>query len=94
MVTIHNFFFFLFIHNSQHVLGIGDATWTNFGYPRWQLLLCLAAGWLVAFFCLSKGIKGAGKTVFFTVIFPYVILTAFLVSQCKHILKLKLHQLK
>lgn len=72
-------FLYIFVH-SQNVLAIGDATWTNFGYPRWELVLCLAFGWFVAFLCLSKGIKSAGKTVFFVVIFPYVILTALLVS--------------
>lgn len=66
--------------HSQNVLAIGNATWTNFGYPRWELVLCLAFGWIVAFLCLAKGIKSAGKTVFFVVIFPYVILTVLLVS--------------
>lgn len=65
---------------SQNVLAIGDATWTNFGYPRWELVLCLLFGWFVAFLCLSKGIKSAGKTLYFIVIFPYVILTVLLVS--------------
>lgn len=66
--------------DSQNVLGIGDAKWDNFGVPRWQLVICLAAGWLIAFFCLSKGIKSAGKVVYFTALFPYVILTSLLVS--------------
>lgn len=70
----------LFYLCSQNVLGIGDATWESFGWPRWQLVLCLAAGWLIAFLCLSKGIKSAGKVVYFTALFPYVILTALLVS--------------
>lgn len=70
---------FLFTH-SQNVLAIGDAKWENFGYPRWELVVCLMFGWIVAFLCLSKGIKSAGKTVFFVVIFPYVILTILLVS--------------
>ncbi|XP_031640366.1 sodium- and chloride-dependent GABA transporter 1-like isoform X2 [Contarinia nasturtii] len=63
----------------ENVLGIGDAKWDSFGYPRWQLVLCLAFGWIVAFLCLSKGIKSAGKTVFFMVLFPYVILTALMI---------------
>ncbi|XP_055315455.1 sodium- and chloride-dependent glycine transporter 1-like [Sitodiplosis mosellana] len=63
----------------ENVLGIGDASFSDFGYPRWQLVICLAFGWLIAFLCLSKGIKSAGKTVFFMVIFPYVILTALLI---------------
>lgn len=67
------------------MLGIGDAKWDNFGVPRWQLVICLAAGWLIAFFCLSKGIKSAGKVVYFTALFPYVILTSLLVSCIGHI---------
>lgn len=70
------------IECSQYVLGIGDATWTNFGWPRWQLVLCLALAWIIAFFCLSKGIKSAGKVVYFTALFPYVMLTAILVGLC------------
>lgn len=69
---------------SQNVLGIGTgedtATFDNWGYPRWQLVLCLALGWLIAFACLIKGIKSAGKVVYFTALFPYVILIALLVN--------------
>ncbi|KAL5291317.1 hypothetical protein ACFFRR_010613 [Megaselia abdita] len=63
----------------QNVLGLGDSTWTNWGYPRWQLVLCLLLGWIIAFFCLIKGVKSAGKVVYFTALFPYVILTALLI---------------
>lgn len=63
------------------MLGIGDSTWEDFGWPRWQLVLCLAVAWVIAFFCLSKGIKSAGKVVYFTALFPYVVLTALLVSK-------------
>lgn len=62
------------------MLGIGDASWSNWGYPRWQLVLCLALGWIIAFLCLIKGIKSAGKVIYFTALFPFVILTALLVS--------------
>lgn len=65
---------------SEHVLGVGDATWYNFGWPRWQLVLCLLFSWVIAFLCLIKGIQSAGKVVYFTALFPYVILTALLVS--------------
>lgn len=80
MIDFCSLFRFLPIRFSQNVLGIGDATWENFGWPRWQLVLCLAAGWLIAFLCLSKGIKTAGKVVYFTALFPYVILTSLLVQ--------------
>jgi solute carrier family 6 (neurotransmitter transporter, glycine) member 5/9 len=61
------------------VLGIGDATWENWGYPRWQLVVCLAIGWILAYLCLMKGIQSIGKVVYFTATFPYVILTALLI---------------
>jgi SNF family Na+-dependent transporter len=61
------------------MLGLGDATWTNWGYPRWELVLCLLLAWVIAFFCVIKGIQSAGKVVYFTALFPYVILTALLI---------------
>lgn len=57
-----------------------DTTWTHWGYPQWPLVICLAIGWTVAFFCVIKGIQSAGKVVYFTALFPYVILIALLVS--------------
>jgi len=64
---------------NEYVLGLGDASWTNWGYPRWQLVCCLFAAWVIAFFCVVKGIKSVGKVVYFTSIFPYVILTVLLI---------------
>lgn len=64
---------------SEYLLGLGDASWSNWGYPRWQLVACLAAGWIIAFFCVVKGIKSVGKVVYFTALFPYIILTVLLI---------------
>lgn len=58
---------------------MGDATWTNWGGPRWQLVLALAIGWVIAYLCLIRGIQSVGKVVYFTATFPYFILTALLV---------------
>lgn len=65
--------------NSENVLGVGDSTWYNWGYPRWPLVVCLFIGWLIAYLCLIKGIQSVGKVVYFTAIFPYFILTALLI---------------
>ncbi|KAK3101057.1 hypothetical protein FSP39_000622 [Pinctada imbricata] len=46
----------------------------DFGAPKWDLTLCLMLAWIVCFFCLIKGIKSTGKVVYFTAIFPYVVL--------------------
>lgn len=58
---------------------MGDATWTKWGWPRWQLVVALALGWFIAYLCLIRGIQSVGKVVYFTATFPYVILTALLV---------------
>jgi SNF family Na+-dependent transporter len=61
-------------------LGLGKATWENdFGWPQWHLVLCLAIAWIMAFFCVFRGVASVGKIVYFTATFPYVILTALLV---------------
>ncbi|XP_041348336.1 sodium- and chloride-dependent glycine transporter 1-like [Gigantopelta aegis] len=46
----------------------------DFGTPQWKLVLCLMLAWVICFFCLIKGIKSTGKVVYFTAIFPYVVL--------------------
>lgn len=41
---------------------------------KWQLVLCLLLAWIVVFLCMCKGVKSSGKVVYFTAIFPYVVL--------------------
>ncbi|KAK4882997.1 hypothetical protein RN001_006316 [Aquatica leii] len=64
---------------NEFVLGVGNATWENFGSFRWQLFLCLLLVWIVAFICVLHGIKSSGKAVYFTALFPYVVLTALVI---------------
>lgn len=61
------------------MIGMGDASWTSWGLPRWQLVTSLAVGWVLVYLCLIRGIQSMGKIVYFTALFPYVILTALLV---------------
>lgn len=63
----------------ERVLGLGDATWENFGGLRWDLVGCLFAAWVITYFCVAKGVKSSGKAVYFTALFPYVVLTALLI---------------
>ncbi|XP_071516730.1 sodium- and chloride-dependent glycine transporter 1-like [Panulirus ornatus] len=56
------------------VLGVTGTTWKDFGEIRWELVGCLALGWLVVGACLAKGVKSSGKVVYFTALFPYVVL--------------------
>lgn len=61
------------------MLGLEEHSWYDWGYPRWQLLLCLILAWVIAFFCIIRGVHSAGKVVYFTALFPYVVLLALLV---------------
>ncbi|GFY49748.1 sodium- and chloride-dependent glycine transporter 2 [Trichonephila inaurata madagascariensis] len=44
------------------------------GGIRWSLALCLVLAWVIVFLCLSKGVQSSGKVVYFTALFPYVVL--------------------
>lgn len=46
----------------------------NIGVPQWKITLCLLCAWLMTFGALSKGVKSTGKVVYFTALFPYVVL--------------------
>ncbi|KAJ8039179.1 Sodium- and chloride-dependent glycine transporter 1 [Holothuria leucospilota] len=57
------------------VHGLSDKpTIGEIGGINWHLLGCLAASWIVVGVCISKGVKSSGKVVYFTAVFPYVVL--------------------
>eukprot|EP00057_Strongylocentrotus_purpuratus_P033390 XP_791260.3 PREDICTED: sodium- and chloride-dependent neutral and basic amino acid transporter B(0+) [Strongylocentrotus purpuratus] len=45
----------------------------------WQLALCNLFVWVAIFLIIAKGIKTSGKVVYFTALFPYVMMTALLI---------------
>ncbi|XP_007890458.1 sodium- and chloride-dependent neutral and basic amino acid transporter B(0+) [Callorhinchus milii] len=49
------------------------------GVVVWYLTLCLLLAWIIVALSMYKGIKSSGKVVYFTAIFPYVVLTIFLI---------------
>uniref|UniRef100_A0A8C5AKH2 Transporter n=1 Tax=Gadus morhua TaxID=8049 RepID=A0A8C5AKH2_GADMO len=54
--------------------GIGEL-----GSVRWDLALCLLACWTFCYFSIWKGVRSSGKVVYFTAVFPYVMLLVLLI---------------
>ncbi len=52
--------------------GVHD--WGNFGQLQWKLVLCLFGAWVIVCSALIKGVQSSGKVVYFTAIFPFVVL--------------------
>lgn len=48
------------------------------GDISYQMVLCLIATWVIVYFCIWKGVKSTGKVVYFTAIFPYLVLVVLL----------------
>lgn len=51
----------------------------DIGVPRWELALCLLLSWIVIVVCMVRGVQSAGKAVYFTALFPYIVLTILFV---------------
>ena len=52
----------------------------HFGSIQWELLGILILSWILVYLALWKGIKLTGKVVYFTALFPYVIIGIILVQ--------------
>jgi len=55
-----------------------DSSLDQLGGLNWRLVGCLFISWLVVLACLIKGVKSAGKVVWFTALFPYLVLVLLL----------------
>ncbi|XP_055853991.1 sodium-dependent neutral amino acid transporter B(0)AT3 [Episyrphus balteatus] len=49
------------------------------GGLKWWIVLCLMLSWTIVFFIVMKGIQSSGKVVYFTSLFPYIVLTIFFI---------------
>ncbi|RUS72522.1 hypothetical protein EGW08_019718, partial [Elysia chlorotica] len=54
------------LHNSNGFMDLGQL--------RWELVACLAGVFIICYFSMWKGILVSGKVVWFTALFPYVVL--------------------
>ena len=65
---------------NEYVLGIADDIGFSLDDPvRWQNTLCFMFAWGLIFVVLKAGLKEAGKIIWFSALFPYFVLTIFLV---------------
>ncbi|GJQ72527.1 hypothetical protein Trydic_g14687 [Trypoxylus dichotomus] len=62
----------------RKVLGITDGI-ENIGGMQWQLFTCLVIGWIMIYSVIRKGLHQSGKIIWFTAMFPYVVLIILLV---------------
>ncbi|EZA62293.1 Sodium- and chloride-dependent GABA transporter [Ooceraea biroi] len=57
----------------QRVLGITSGIET-IGNIQLELLACLIIGWLLVYFIIRRGLHQSGKIIWFSALFPYVVL--------------------
>ncbi|KAJ8374189.1 hypothetical protein SKAU_G00047690 [Synaphobranchus kaupii] len=59
-------------------LDISDSI-SHSGGLNWRMTLCLLAAWTMVCLAMIKGIQSSGKVMYFSSLFPYVVLICFLV---------------
>ena len=73
----HSISYFILLYFRQGVLGKDSHNWDDMGSMQWHVMGCLAVAWLLVASALVRGVKSSGKVVYFTAIFPYIVLTIF-----------------
>ncbi|XP_051861284.1 sodium- and chloride-dependent glycine transporter 2 isoform X2 [Drosophila albomicans] len=58
---------------NNFVLGLSSGI-EETGNIKFSLAACLLIAWVIVFLCLCKGVQSSGKVVYFTALFPYLVL--------------------
>ncbi|KAI6214832.1 Transporter [Aphelenchoides besseyi] len=70
---------FLGVHAPKDPNAHVIRTITELGSINWEILGCVFIVYIICYFSLWKGIQMSGKVVWFTAIFPYVVLVVLLI---------------
>ncbi|XP_069048333.1 sodium-dependent neutral amino acid transporter B(0)AT2 isoform X2 [Lepisosteus oculatus] len=62
----------------REALDISDSI-SESGGLNWKMTVCLLAAWAMVCLAMIKGIQSSGKVMYFSSLFPYVVLICFLV---------------
>uniref|UniRef100_A0AAZ3RVS7 Sodium-dependent neutral amino acid transporter B(0)AT2 n=1 Tax=Oncorhynchus tshawytscha TaxID=74940 RepID=A0AAZ3RVS7_ONCTS len=62
----------------REALNISDSI-SESGGLNWRMTICLLAAWSMVCLAMIKGIQSSGKVMYFSSLFPYVVLICFLV---------------
>ena len=54
-------------------------SWSQWGSVNWKIAGCLLLCWTIVCLSLIKGVQSYGKVVYFTTLFPYIVLTTLLI---------------
>uniref|UniRef100_A0A8C4WXK2 Transporter n=1 Tax=Eptatretus burgeri TaxID=7764 RepID=A0A8C4WXK2_EPTBU len=63
----------------RETLDISDSI-SDGGGLNWKMVLCLLAAWVIVGLAMIKGIQSSGKVMYFSSLFPYVVLFCFFVK--------------
>ncbi|ELT90268.1 hypothetical protein CAPTEDRAFT_225103 [Capitella teleta] len=63
-----------YVLGKSYSTGIGDL-----GPIRWKLVIALFVAWVIVCATLINGVKSSGKVVYFTALFPYIVLIILLI---------------
>nr|AXS78275.1 Sodium-dependent dopamine transporter [Anisakis simplex] len=70
---------FLGLHHKGSSNSSVARSLTDLGSVNWSIATCLLIVYLICYFSLWKGIKMSGKVVWFTAVFPYIVLSVLFI---------------